>query len=334
MYIVLDSNIWLSELGLNTSRGAATRFFIKQKQAKLALPEVIKEEVERNLYNSLYEYSKDIQKNHRQLLTVFGQLKEVVLPSEEDIDIKSKGLFNEVKVPLQQIPFTLESSRSSLSKINNKQPPSDKNQQFKDGVIWADCLNLLNQDDVFLVTGDKAFFKDRIYKNGLAINLAEEASQYNNNLTIYSSLTDLLEEIRTDIIIENSYLVSEFTETIKESMNSMLERNGFHISSEAAVNILPFVTEDPEKLYIEFTIEFGCSDSRDEGRIDATLKLKGDGYYISDKNEFHELRNKGEELTFNDDSEERKQINQVIAVGCAVMGHRNVEHSVRYKVEQ
>jgi hypothetical protein len=333
MYIVLDSNIWLSELGLNTSKGAATRFYVKQKQAKLALPEIIKEEVERNLYNALSIHSDDIKKNHRQLLAVFGQLKEVVLPSEEDIKTRADSLFNEVKVELLQIPFTLESAKSSLNKINDKKPPSDKSQQFKDGVIWADCMNLLENDDVFLVTEDKAFFHDRSYKSGLAANLRDEASTSANEFKIYSSLTELLEEIKTDVVIDNAALVSQFTETIEESVNSILERNGFSISSEASVKILPFVTEDPDKMYIEFSIHFECIDTRDEGRTDGVLLLKGDGYYASDKKELLELRNRGEELSFNDGSEERKNVNHVLLAGNIVLGHRNVEHSVRYRIE-
>lgn len=334
MFIVLDSNIWLSELGLNTSKGAATRFYIKQKNAKLALPEIIKEEVERNLYNSLSEYSSDIQKSHRQLLAVFGQLKEVVLPSKDDIEAKAKGLFDEVKIELHQIPFTLESARSSLNKINDKKPPSDKNQQFKDGVIWADCMNLLEEDDIYLVTEDKAFFHERNYKNGLAINLQQETGTFENALKIYSSLSELLEELKTDVIIDNAALVTQFTMTNADSINSILERNGFSISSEATVNVSPYVTEDPDRLYIEFEVCFECADTRGEGRTDGILSLKGDGYYILDNKEFLELRNSGEELSFNDGSEERKNVNHVICVGSIVMGHRNVEHSVRYQIEQ
>jgi len=333
MYIVLDSNIWISEWGLNTSKGAATLFYIKQKQAKLALPEVIKEEVERNLYNFLSAYSKDIQKKHRQLLSVFGQLKEVVLPSKDDIEARAKGLFDEVKAELHQIPFTLESAKSSLQKINNKKPPSDNNQQFKDGVIWADCMELLKNEDVFLVTEDKAFFNNRKYKDGLAINLYEEASIFDNNIKIYSSLTALLEEIKLDVIIDNDTLVAQFTEAIKSSMDSTLERNGFSITSDATVSISPFVTEDPGKLYIEFKINFECGDTRDEGRTGGSLLLKGDGYYVLDNHELLELRNNGEELSFNDGSEKRNIVNHVLHAGGIVLGHRNIEHSVRYQIE-
>jgi len=81
--------------------------------------------------------------------------------------------------------FTLESAKLSLQKINDKVPPSDKNQQFKDGVIWADCMNLLQKGDVILVTKDKAFFQDRVYDNGLAVNLKEEAVAFANNIKIW-----------------------------------------------------------------------------------------------------------------------------------------------------
>ncbi len=81
MYVVLDSNIWFSELGLTTAKGAAARFFMKQQRATLAIPEVVRKEVEINLMRSLSKHCDDIAKKHRQLLSIFGTLKEVVLPS-------------------------------------------------------------------------------------------------------------------------------------------------------------------------------------------------------------------------------------------------------------
>ena len=42
MLVVLDTNIWLSEFGLNSSLGAATRFFLRQKSARIGLPEVVR----------------------------------------------------------------------------------------------------------------------------------------------------------------------------------------------------------------------------------------------------------------------------------------------------
>jgi predicted nucleic acid-binding protein len=80
MIVVLDSNVWLSELGLRSPLGAVTRLFIRQHGARIALPEVIRLEVERHYRNRLREFIAKIQDNHRQLLTAFGTLKELVLP--------------------------------------------------------------------------------------------------------------------------------------------------------------------------------------------------------------------------------------------------------------
>jgi predicted nucleic acid-binding protein len=48
MIIVLDTNLWL-ELALNSGLGSALRFFLKRQKARLALPEVVRLEVQHNL---------------------------------------------------------------------------------------------------------------------------------------------------------------------------------------------------------------------------------------------------------------------------------------------
>lgn len=152
MYIIFDSNIWISELGLNTTLGAAVRFFVKSKQATAVLPEVIRLETERNLKAALTKYVADLEKNHRQLLTVFGKLKEMILPDQAAIEEKVASVFGACQLELLEIPLSLNSARSSFLKTVDKVPPSDKDQQFKDGVIWAEILVLLEKDDVFFVT--------------------------------------------------------------------------------------------------------------------------------------------------------------------------------------
>jgi predicted nucleic acid-binding protein len=77
--IVLDTNVWIAELGLRSQLGAVARFYVRHKQARLALPEVVRLEVEHNLRNRLKEYIAGIEANHRQLLTVFGTLKALVV---------------------------------------------------------------------------------------------------------------------------------------------------------------------------------------------------------------------------------------------------------------
>ena len=56
---------------------------------------------------------------------------------------ESKKLFSSLGVEVIDVAFSLESARSSFLKTIKKLPPSATTQQFKDGVLWADCLNLL-----------------------------------------------------------------------------------------------------------------------------------------------------------------------------------------------
>lgn len=163
MIVVFDTNIWLSELGLRSPTAAAARFYLKHSGARVAIPEVIRLEVEQNLTSRLMKHIEDIRTDYRQLLTAFGTLREIVLPNEEEVRQKIPELLQSMQVERIEVPFTLESARSSFIKTILKQAPSHQSQQFKDGVLWADCLTLSANDEVVLVTADKAFYQDQTY---------------------------------------------------------------------------------------------------------------------------------------------------------------------------
>jgi hypothetical protein len=334
MFIVFDSNIWFSEMGLNSTKGAAARFFITQKGAKVALPEVVKLETEHNLRNMIRQLMLGIVKNHRELLAIFGRMKELVLPEENAIEEKVKNIFSQAKIELIEIPFTFESAKNSFMKIIDKQPPSITTEEFRDGVIWADCLSLLNLDDVYLVTNDSHFYNDRSHNKGLARNLADEASVYKNTIKIFPGISELIAEIKSDVIIDNHRLVNAFIENNRESITDTLERNSFEMTGDPVVKSNLYVTEDPNRLYIEFEIQYLCNDLSANNRTDAKIILRGDGNYLLDQNEFSEMRNFGEELIFKLENGENKQLKSiVIFAGGIVLGHKTVEHSVKYKLE-
>ena len=91
MIVVFDSNIWQSDLYRWSGPSAAVRFYLRQGGAKVAIPEVVRWEVEAHIRSDLNDWIKNIRDAHRQLLGVFGTLKEVVLPTEADIDAVAKG---------------------------------------------------------------------------------------------------------------------------------------------------------------------------------------------------------------------------------------------------
>jgi hypothetical protein len=334
MIIVLDTNIWLSQLGLGSQVGSAVRFYIRQQGARLVVPEVVKLEVEHNVRKVLKEHAEQIRAHHRLLLTLFGQLPEVVLPTDDKIERRAQALIEDVGLHVEFIPFTLSSARRSLEKVVLGMPPSGpKNQQFKDGVVWADCCDLLAQDSVYLISNDRGFYKNGSYEAGLARSLQGEIESLPHRLHLFQSLEDLLPTLHLEIPLDDEALVAAFLEGHAQSMTAFLDRDGFTLGEPTRVGKSLFATEHPEELFIRFTVEFECSDSTDTGRIDAFLVAEGEGTYKPLTREFSRLRSHGEKLSYTAPDGEGKVSRRVVAaLGSAVVGHRFVSHEVRYPI--
>ncbi|NLB56352.1 MAG: DUF4935 domain-containing protein, partial [Lentisphaerae bacterium] len=320
----------------NSTLGAAVRFFIKQRNAQLALPEVVRLEVERNFRKNLKECVGKVRKNHRQLLAVFGKLKEVVLPNDAAIESKIAEIFSGVGGELLQVDFSFESARSSFLKTVEGLPPSsDQNQQFKDGVLWSDCIRLLEQDDVFFVTSDSAFFHKRNYEEGLAKNLLAETIGKAHQLKTFRSLGDLLTGIKTEVVIDEALLVESFMNQHGQLVDDMLGRNSFSLEKAPDLKKTLYATELPTVLYIEFAIDFPCSDLSDQGRTEAVFHLNGTGSYDVESGKYDESRFTGQELDFLlADGTTSQSANIIIGAASIVIGHRDVIHSVRYQLTE
>ena len=115
-----------------------------------------------------------IADGHRQLLPLLGQLQKLPLPSEDDIRNAVKNIIPDIDVPTRHIPLNLEAARSSMVKLMRRVPPSKRKEQFGDGVIWAHCLELLAEGDVYFVSKDSDFFENGNFAEGLASNLILE----------------------------------------------------------------------------------------------------------------------------------------------------------------
>ena len=217
MIIVFDTNIWHSQLGLKSPSAAAVRFYLRQQGAKVAIPEVVRLEVAQNLSRRLLQHIENIRSEYRQLLTAFGQLREVVLPTEAEVHARIDELFESLGVEIIDIAFSFESARSSFMKTIAKQPPSATKQEFKDGVLWADCLTLMQTDEVVLVTDDRAFYEDQKPSNGLAKNLIDEARSRQHQIRVLPTLSELLAAVRVPIPLDVDRLQRAFLERYRDS---------------------------------------------------------------------------------------------------------------------
>jgi hypothetical protein len=256
-----------------------------------------------------------------------------LLPDPSAIEAKVKDIFGSLGVEVLDVPFSLSSARSSFLKTIDKVPPSDKSQQFKDGVLWADCVNLLDRDDVCLVTGDKAFFQDREYTKGLSRTLAAESDPAKHRLSLLSSLTELVRDLRVDVAIEEDLLVQSHLAKNLQAIDGMLTRNGFVLGERLCFSKTLYSTEDPSALYVEFSMAFEAKEIVGDGRGDGVLTLVGDGTYDTNRHTFANLRDLGDTLRFQQGDGTQSEVRNASAfVEGLVIGHRDVSHTVRYKL--
>lgn len=194
MFVLLDSNVWISQRGLTSVQADAGREFIISNGATLAIPEVVQLEVEKKLCAELLRHRSRIGDSLRYVTALYGDLDEMSLPTADEIDSRVRNLMVDTGLQIRNIPLTIDAAKSSLNKIVNKQQPSERSEQFVDGVIWAHCLELLEESDVCLVSEDKAFYRDYDYNLGLAPNLIEEATSRSNELRLVRSLEGLTQD--------------------------------------------------------------------------------------------------------------------------------------------
>lgn len=329
MIVVFDTNVWKSQVYLQSSQAAAVRFFLRHSHARVGLPEVIRREVESHARRDVLSVIASLKQGHQRLLGIFGTLKELVLPTEADVEKMTAQIFQSVGVPLIEVPFSFSDAQASFRRIIEQIPPSDRDQQFKDGVIWANCIELLKSDDVFLITNDKAFYEDRSYSKGLALPLQKEISDASHQLTVLSELSMLLSQIREQIVLDDDALAALWLPSLGEENAKLLANSGFQLGERTSLSKKLFATEDSRFLFVQFTAEYACP-SVDEGRDSALLRVGGDCRYDIETSRFDQFRPQTEELRFRlpDGTEEKK--GSVFMSAHMVIGHKDVSHSVRF----
>ena len=284
-----------------------------------------------NLGRDLVRTAKEIREGFGKLHPIVGALRELVLPSDDELRKIAELSFDNARIDLFEIPFSIDSAKSSLEKCIQSLPPSGPgNQQFKDGVIWADCCQLAAQGPVHFVSMDKGFFKDRDYKKGLTENLEAESKSTNYGVSISSELKSVLALVRAEIPIDFDHLENAFLQVILEVELTALEREGFIRGSRKAVEHQLFATDDPATAYLEFALEFECLGPNNRvGRFTA----RGEGRFTPSTNSIDQLRSRGSEFVFENEEGQQVRRNAVVMAGCAHLGHRLVPHEVKMLIQ-
>jgi hypothetical protein len=267
--VIFDANIWISHLYANAPLRASALLYLHRKGATVALPEVVRLEVEVHLRSRLRDFRDKSRDNYNTLLKVFGRMKEAVFPSDADIDGVVDRFFSDSGFTFREIPFTLESAKDSFRRTINKVRPSHRSQQFKDGVIWADCIRLADEAPVLLIAGDKAFYRDDQLKNGIAAELSEEAGKTTHGVRILPSIYDFIDEVREPLVFDQQELIE-----LAKSMPLWAEIQRYCFANDLtptterlAYDV--FATEIPHVVALKCDLRLPCVDETDAERTNA-----------------------------------------------------------------
>jgi hypothetical protein len=78
-----------------------------------------------------------------------------------------------------------------------------------------------------------------------------------------------------------------------------------------------------------------CADLSDQERKDAVLHLAGTGSYNTQSRQFSDMRITGQELDYVlADGTTKQSVNVILAAASIVIGHKDVTHTVRYKLAE
>ena len=300
MLIVLDTNIWISQLALGSSGGSAVRHFMRRKGATLVVPEIIKTELHENLTEWLMELRDRIVSSHRQLLTVFGTLPNISLPSNEQIEQVVVGTIEKLDVPTRIVPLTDQICQLAQSRVKRRIAPSEDKEQFGDTVIWINCMELLKENDVYLVSEDTGFYQHKDYKQGLKKVLKKEIRAFDNKLFLFDNLDQLLEEIEEDTAITNDAIVEAILDRDRTTIFKILRDHGFEICGPSEGTPTCFITEKANLIYFTFDLTQPCRDITGQGRRNGELKLKGKGMFNFDIAEIADVQNDHIRLSYPD----------------------------------
>jgi hypothetical protein len=329
-YVLLDANIWRSNYMLRTPTGAGLLYSIKQLAFNIALPEIIEEEVVKHMIKAGIDANQNIDKNFRAIAMLVGFRSEYDLPALEEFEKYARDRFAELNSLIVRVPFTIEHAKSALNKVFLELPPNGpKNQQFKDSAIWEVILDLTRTHDIYFVSNDNGYYKDRDPKRGLANNLQDELQGVEGRVYMFQELSQLLKELQKDTPPLNMRTLAEtIDQRIRTDLNITVGKRGFELHELVNFTILPYITERINVLAIEYSLKYEAIDiSSDETtRNEPAITASGSCYYNLDDNIVFDLRQGNEEFTWLDEEGQIQQNKNLYGYMEGFLGRRSIPY--------
>jgi len=284
--VVIDTNIWRSELLLKTPLGVSFVYTLGRQQGRLGLPEVVERELKKQIVEAGLEAVEQNNKWSRIATTLTGSPFFPLSHSAGDFEQIVEKRLDELTPVLLRVPFTLEHARAALDMVNAKVPPNAKNQQFKDSAIWQAVLHLSQEYAVHLVTNDRAFLANREDPSqGLAANLQADCAAADARVGIYCDLGSCLQAVSGNRPpFDRDHLVPLIESFVMPRLQAEATRLRCELKEVLDTKIEAFWTQTANRVALDYTVALRFepeSPSQQEREAERTAIAHGSCYYDS-----------------------------------------------------
>ena len=282
--LVLDSSTFIAEIGLMSRKGSALKHYLYCRGTQLVVPQAAAEEYERKLVHEATEKIEHVQKELRWLAQFCGGIGGWSAPDDDIIKNRAKALASGHGLEAILLPETDDVKQRAQARDQDERPPSHQKVSKGDCRIWEQCLDLLVDHDVVLVSNDRDFCGHR--KNDkLHPQLRAEAQDVGGgrNLTFHPSMQSLLCELRSEIPPLPDKVLFEFIyDAIKDIVQELKTNSEFRPTSTGTIQQTLFTTETHD--VIEVRLKVKDSWESVDGATSLPFEFSGScQYHLGDK---------------------------------------------------
>ena len=277
--LVLDSSTFIAEIGL-TSRGAsALKHYLYHRGTQLVVLQVVAEECEPKLASIAKGKRRKIEEQLDWLGRFLGRVSGWQAPSEDAIEKRAKVLAIAEHLGAITMPDTEMVRKRAESRHRAERPPSHRRRGLRDCRIWEQCLELLADHDVVLVSGDEDFV-GHVRRDKLHPQLRAEADAVGAGriLTFHQSMEPLLAELRSEIpSIPHKVVIAFVYDEIAADIQELESNSGCRPMAAGDVKQTLLTTDQAD--VIEMRLEMSDQwESADGARI-CDFHLRGSCHY-------------------------------------------------------
>lgn len=259
--VVLDSNAWISQTLLRSKLAAVLLYWMRARQVKLILPEVVRNEVVERVADKgradIEAGVNKLQEGLRYRGEVLSQDFKAALPNQDSLRATATARFDELSERIEEVALKLEHVRNVLQSVYTGGP--FKESDFRDGLIWEVVLECLEYADVCLVTQDAVFFDPN--KRDLRASLDEQVGSSAGTLALFRDLSALtLDLASAEPTLPEPEIMDQVRPQYLADLAKATADQGFDLGEETGFSITGFATTDFNSVLLEISVTGRCVD--------------------------------------------------------------------------